>query len=322
MRSIHITYCILIAIFTAQVSHGQIIDFKNSQLYKDKLAFNKDVMEQEGIAEVRCLVMEKKSGFPVQNNGISRTYSFDRSGTLTSREFSYYNRYGRIDSIKINYDYGNGMLISEKTSYGNTSLIYNYKYDTNEKLLEKSYIKEIAGFTKDSVEFYKQETLSKNRFAYYYGPDDKVYKKEFYNELNKVFMTVYFVYGPEGNLIREITRRTIGGTVSSTRYQYDELNRLIIQSIKSASGSKNISFKYDLKNNLTEETFRTSDETKANYIFYSSKDNAIRSRTFKDEKSGIIYIIKYEFRYHRDIETPFLIEGLDPLDTVATKSLR
>ena len=26
--------------------------FKNSQLYKDKLAFNKDVMEQEGIAEV------------------------------------------------------------------------------------------------------------------------------------------------------------------------------------------------------------------------------------------------------------------------------
>ncbi|MCH7535592.1 MAG: hypothetical protein IH948_07595, partial [Bacteroidetes bacterium] len=299
-RAILLFYCFSFSLNCSDQSYGQILDLGLTSFNKDKITFIKDSIAALNIAEVKCVVLKKKTGIQMRENGITRTYSFDTTGTIISRAFSYFNRYGHLDSIEIKFEYENELLLSERTEYYNTILVYIYEYDQNSKMVKRTYLKEKFGMTEDSVKFNRSEILSKNKFEYYYRPDKKVYKKEFINEANRVFTTIYFVYNEKGNLIREITRRTIGGTVSSTKFEYNDKNLLVKQEVKSRAGNRRIKYKYDKHQNLVEETYLTANEQVINYIFYDEKTQLLSSRTFKDVASDVIYIVKYQFKYFED----------------------
>ena len=132
------------------------------------------------------------------------------------------------------------------------------------------------------------------------------------------------MYDKKGRIIKEKGRRVFGGFFSSTNYKYLLKNLMISKIHSKYNKTDQLLLKYNLQDRIEEETHITPDEKSTNYIFYE-KNNFISSRVYKDPDYNLIYIVRYQFKYHSDdLYIPFMYEPkpYDFSDTVATKSFR
>ena len=302
----------------------QILDADNSTIYKNDLAFNQEMISKYRIAEIKCEVFEKEPGKPMITKGVTRTYTFNMEGQKIMKVSTYLNRFQRLDTITIKYSYQNGMLAEERTEIFGTSLIYEYKTDKHGNVTNRKYMKTRSYNDSYSLAKTKTEFINESHYKYYYHDDNRIYKKEFINDVNRVYMTVFYIYDKNDMLIREIKRRAIGGTISSTKYDYNEAGKMTNKVVNTSNDTKKLELVYDDQSNLSQEIYLDKENKFDNYIF-AENHHQFSSRVYKDEERNIIFITRYDFKYHSDeFYLPFIEKEkpYDFLDTVATKSFK
>ena len=171
----------------------QILDADNSTIYKNDLAFNQEMISKYRIAEIKCEVFEKEPGKPMITKGVTRTYTFNMEGQKIMKVSTYLNRFQRLDTITIKYSYQNGMLAEERTEIFGTSLIYEYKTDKHGNVTNRKYMKTRSYNDSYSLAKTKTEFINESHYKYYYHDDNRIYKKEFINDVNRVYMTVFYI---------------------------------------------------------------------------------------------------------------------------------
>ncbi|MEM7161157.1 MAG: hypothetical protein AAF487_01840 [Bacteroidota bacterium] len=285
-KKLYLSICILFFIETdAQVIKG--FDPDND--------LNKLIFNEEYIAKNRIKKINGKKSFKKRNDIIRDTeniefFEFKKSGML---ENFGYTSFDQQDTVCQFYEYANQLVINEGISNRNGESVDAYEYDEKGRPIKKSKIKYYSDLS--GQEF--KTIISEERIKYN-DISDSEWKATYFNSYGKAYKSILKKYDSNGFLLSENENFLIGNRQIQTIYTYDEKG-FLLQIEEKKENRKRTSFKYNAVGELVRiENFKNDELINLQEFFYDRNTALLSSSFSKEEATGLIHIVKYDFEFY------------------------
>lgn len=256
----------------------------------NKLIFNETFIEKNRVKKINGKKSFKKVGDIIRQTQNIEFFEFEKSGTL--RQFGYTSLYQK-DTVCQFYEYANQLLLNEGTVNRDGGTVDEYEYDAKGRPITKSKIKYYTDL--EGKEF--RTVISEEKISYN-DISPTSWKATFFNSYNKPYKTILSKYNESGFLLSEIETFLIGNRQISTSYSYNEKALLTSIEVEKKTKEKTI-FNYNTIGELVRVEFYKNDELDSIREFFYNSNTALLSSSFiKEEDTGLIHIVKYNFEFY------------------------
>jgi len=183
-------------------------------------------------------------------------------------------------------------FMNEGISNRDGGTVDEYEYDDKGRPTKKSKVKYYTDL--EGKEF--RTAISEEKISYN-DISPTSWKATYFNSYNKPYKTILSKYNESGFLLSEIETFLIGNRQISTTYTYNE--KAILTAVEVNKKTKeNTVFKYNGIGELIRVEFYKNDKLDSIREFFYNSNTALLSSSFtKEEDTGLIHIVKYEFEF-------------------------
>ena len=269
---------------------GQVLKGYDPDNDLNKLVFNEVFIEKNRVKKISGKKSFKKSGDIIRETSNIEFFEFAESGML--EQFGY-TSFNQKDTVCQFYEYANELLLNQGIINRDGGSVDAFEYDTKGRPVKKSKIKYYTDM--DGQEF---KTIISEEKIDYLELSPTSWKAIYYNSYQKPYKSVITEFNQEGILLNEEETFLIGNRQISTRYSYNEKALLVSIEIDKDRPEKTI-FKYNAADELVRVEFYKDNELTSIREFFYDRNTALLSSSFtKEEDTGLIKIVKYDFEFY------------------------
>lgn len=262
--------------------------------------FRYDVIRMKKVASIFIEEENKPDGKSISSEGIVQYYSFDTASRLTQSFYTIVHGYKSWDTIRTNYCYDKGNLITKRTGAGSFFDSWYYVWYADGKLRNEAHVHEAQAPPQGrSFISNAQKVISCDSFAYNEYP--KQLQQYAYNEENKLYKKVITQYDDYKRMTGRYLHFEAGGIYSQVDLKYDSVGR-----IKEVSYSGNLSghigirteLSYDKWGNiLTEKVYEGGKQSHQIEYLYDNTTGLISYRLDREYAKENIAIWKFTYTF-------------------------
>jgi len=279
----------LISIWINSLS-SQVIKGYDPDNDLNKLVFNEIFIEKNRVKKINGKKSFKKVGDVIRQTQNVEFFEFERTGTL--KQFGYTSLHQK-DTVCQFYEYANQLLLNEGISNRDGGTVDEYEYDNKGRPVKKSKVKYYTDL--EGKEF--RTAISEEKISYN-DISQTSWKATYYNTYDKPYKTILSKYNESGFLLSEIETFLIGNRQITTSYSYNEKAFLTAVEVEKTIKEKTV-FKYNSIGELVRVEFYKNDKLDSIREFFYNSNTALLSSSFtKEEDTGLIHIVKYNFEFY------------------------
>lgn len=234
--------------------------------------------------------LTKKRGDVIRMSEQIEFFEFHRSGEL--KQFGY-TSFNTKDTIYQFYDLSNQLMISEGIRNSTGETINEYEYNEKGQATKKTKLKNYT-----DLEGKAFKTIVSEEKMTYSNLSDTSWMATNYNSYEKPYKATTFTYNSVGFLLEEKEVYLIGKRQIKTIYSYNEMGFLNEITLEKKIPEKTI-FYYNGQGDLIRLEYFKKGTLDHIHEFFYDKNTALLSSSFsREEGSGFINIVKYDFEFY------------------------
>jgi hypothetical protein len=310
---------------------AQLINPKPVDISLGPINFNTDYIKSNRVKSIVLDIVDKPDGSVIIDKDATQGYEFDTMGRLiryyytilrktTSQEtvIPAIKKKGKViqeesmntitqyinDTIFANVFYdNNNQIILKRVKTGDFYIAFYYEYDEKQQLKKEMHFKETnINENKRDFTLGVQTQLSSETFQYTALTPTQI-KKTCLNDEGREYKKAIINYDSSGNKISESYEFIVSWMRLESTYKYDLKNRLTDRMIRTNDNGEQKAhsvFTYGDKNTLLSEQKFKEGEVLLNEIsyLYDASNTLVKSQINRDFKNASIGIIKYSYTFY------------------------
>jgi len=242
---------------------------------------------------------------PITNQGLIHQYVFNPKGEIIEEITTFRIRPGVIDTSESSYSYNRlDQLIRKSTfeSSGYTSKAYKYN-ENGQPVSEEVYRGENKALSKYEIDKGATSKVKGATFTYDTLENNEI-RKVILNSAGRPYMETVYSYNTIGKITSHSTLYYITNKRTTTTYSYNGEGQ--ITSVNTTSnlpnqGSERQQFSYDELGNISQVlTYKNDKLYSTRKFLYHQETALLNAELIKDESSGTIKIIEFDYEYFGD----------------------
>jgi len=271
-------------------SNAQIIKGFDPDNDLNKLIFNEIYISKNRIKKINGKKSFKKRGDVIRHTENVEFFEFNRSGQLENYG---YTSFDQQDTVYQFYEYANQLIVNEGIVNRNGESVDEYSYDEKGRPTKKSKVKYYRDL--DGKEF---KTNISEELISYKDISNTEWKATYYNSYEKPYKSILKNFDSNGFLLHETETFLIGNRQIQTHYTYNERSFLTSIEIVKKNNEKTL-FQYNSIGELVRVEYFKNNILISIQEFFYDRNTALLSSTFsKEEATGLINIVKYDFEFY------------------------
>jgi hypothetical protein len=269
-------------------SDGQQIDLGSGDIDFLQLPFNTEFIRKNHVAAIHIEEQIKRNNQPIRPSGLTKTYTFSKSGQCTSRS-SYRDRYGRRDTIFEHY----------RLSLNDNVV----QYDRKDR---GGFYRETFEHTNDTMTICSYRGKHYDQEATWLSCEHHIKRREAGREFTTVLNENGLPYlhrersfDHNGYLVEFSETYLISRKRTTTEYVYNERGRLQFRRRSNESINEEWSYSYDHDGTLTEVYYRVNGTLVWRRTIVQDDYGLIAAILTLDQKTEDIVIEKFRYDFDR-----------------------
>ena len=270
--------------------NAQIIKSYDPDNDLNKLIFNEAFIKKNNIKKINGQKSYKKRGDMIRQSQEIEFFEFHRSGDL--KQFGY-TSFNTKDTIYQFFDLSDQLIMSEGIRSRAGETVDEYEYNDIGQPVSKTKVKYYT-----DLEGKQFKTIISEEKITYKTLSDTSWKATNYNNYEKPYKATTFTYNKMDFLTEEKEVFLIGNRQIITSYVYNEMGLLNEIKVNKKIPEKTLFHYNGLGDLIRLEYFKNGVLDHIHEFFYDENTALLSSSFSREEVSGFINIVKYDFEFY------------------------
>ena len=285
---------------------AQLLNNKESDIFKWGPLFNHDFVRKNKIKSINCKVLTKKINDIIRKPQRGQSFYFTPEGHLKTAVSQYQIGTYNMDTTAVMYNYDDeGQVIIQRTHNDNFFYLRYFERDPNGRIIKTIHLQdhnEKIWYTdlSNKESLFNTETLVHTKL------NNREWLTKVYNNEGKVYKEIKTSFDAWDHKNAEVEVFTFNNQQTKTTYEYNMRRQLIKKNVvTNIKSKKNQTFIFEFNgdgNIVKEDYYEEGKHTFIKEYLYNDK-NLLKASIQKDIHNEFMTIIKYHYGYYQELSS-------------------